>query len=403
MGKINKKVHSIKWSFLLYVPFCLAIAFVGALVIGFCTNYLQDWYRSTYFNVVVPPKEGYEIIIEEDGYPRVGYIRDDSFIETSLKEKDIIYWFISYGQVITMPGWVILCFIATGRIFYNRELKKPIEILMNASNKISENQLDFKVEYKKKNELGKLCDAFEEMRSALYKSNQEMWQSLEERKRLNAAFSHDLRTPLTVLKGYGDFLEMYVPDKKVSEEKLLSVISMMNGQITRLEHYTQKMNAVQKIEDIVPEINPFFSDELIQTLKETGELVCGDQFSINDGITKKEIYIDRELVLQVYENLISNALRYGENSVKVICNIEDDLLYLSVSDDGKGFSKEALKKASQPFFRDEKEPDKIHFGLGLYICRILCEKCGGELWIENEQGGGKVTATFCCKKISENR
>ena len=403
MGKINKKVYSIKWSFLLYVPFCLVVAFVGALAIGFSTNYLQDWYRSTQSTVVVPPREGYEIIFEEGDYPRVGYIRDDSFTATTSNDGSVLYWFISYGQVITMPGWVILCFIATGTIFYNRELKKPIEILMNASNQISENQLDFKVEYHKKNELGKLCDAFEEMRSALYKSNQEMWQSLEERKRLNAAFSHDLRTPLTVLKGYGDFLEMYVPDKKVSEEKLLSVIAMMNGQITRLEHYTQKMNAVQKIEDIVPKINPVSSDELLQTLKETGELVCGDKFSINDGITKKEIYIDRELVLQVYENLISNALRYGENSVKVTCNIADDLLYLSVSDDGRGFSKEALKNAAQPFFRDEKEPDKTHFGLGLYICRILCEKCDGELWIENEQGGGKVTAVFCCKEISENR
>ena len=403
MGKINKKVYSIKWSFLLYVPFCLVVAFVGALAIGFSTNYLQDWYRSTQSTVVVPPREGYEIIFEEGDYPRVGYIRDDSFTATTSNDGSVLYWFISYGQVITMPGWVILCFIATGTIFYNRELKKPIEILMNASNQISENQLDFKVEYHKKNELGKLCDAFEEMRSALYKSNQEMWQSLEERKRLNAAFSHDLRTPLTVLKGYGDFLERYVPDKKVSEEKLLSVIAMMNGQITRLEHYTQKMNAVQKLEDIVPKINPVSSDELLQTLKETGELVCGDKFSINDRITKKEIYIDRELVLQVYENLISNALRYGENSVKVTCNIADDLLYLSVSDDGKGFSKEALKDAAQPFFRDEKEPDKTHFGLGLYICRILCEKCGGELWIENEQGGGKVTAVFCCKEISENR
>ncbi|MCH5281148.1 MAG: HAMP domain-containing histidine kinase [Lachnospiraceae bacterium] len=403
MGKINKKVHSIKWSFLLYVSFCLVIAFVGSMAVGVSTNYLQDWYRSTYPDAIAPPTERYEIIYDDGGYPRVGYIRDDSFIEKTLKKESVIYWFISYSQVIIIPVWFILCFIATGTIFYNRELKRPIEVLMNAANKISENQLDFKVEYHKKNELGKLCDAFEEMRSALYKSNQEMWQSLEERKRLNAAFSHDLRTPLTVLKGYGDFLEMYVPDKKVSEEKLLSVIAMMNGQITRLEHYTQKMNAVQKIEDIVPKINSVSSDELIQTLKETGELVCGDKFSINDGITKKEIYIDRELVLQVYENLISNALRYGENSVKVTCRICDDLLYLSVSDDGRGFSKEALKNAAQPFFRDENEPDKIHFGLGLYICRILCEKCGGELLIENEQGGGKVTAAFCCKKISENR
>ena len=57
---------------------------------------------------------------------------------------------------------------------------------------------------------------------------------------------------------------------------------------------------------------------------------------------------------------------------------------------------ETIAKAAEPFFRDEKEPDKIHFGLGLYICRTLCEKCGGELIIENGEKGGKVTATIRC-------
>ncbi len=66
-----------------------------------------------------------------------------------------------------------------------------------------------------------LCMAFDEMRQTLYENNREMWRSLEERKRLNSAFSHDLRTPLTVLRGYTDFLEKYIPSGKVSEQKLL--------------------------------------------------------------------------------------------------------------------------------------------------------------------------------------
>ena len=81
------------------------------------------------------------------------------------------------------------------------------------------------------------------MRSALYESNRQLWRSLEERKRLNAAFSHDLRTPLTVLRGYADFLEKYIPGGRIPEKKLLEVLGMMNGQIVRLEHYTQKMSA----------------------------------------------------------------------------------------------------------------------------------------------------------------
>lgn len=78
-----------------------------------------------------------------------------------------------------------------------------------------------------------------------------------------------------------------------------------------------------------------------------------------------------------------------------------------VKDDGKGFSGEALRCAAEPFFRDEKEPDKTHFGLGLYICRILCGKCGGMLTIGNakdvggEVCGGRVTVVVSCKKAPE--
>ena len=74
---------------------------------------------------------------------------------------------------------------------------------------------------------------------------------------------------------------------------------------------------------------------------------------------------------------------------------------ISVSDDGKGFTESALENAEKPFFRDDKESD-THFGLGLYICRIICEKCGGKLQIANHEGGGKVTAEFFCGKKSKS-
>ena len=364
MGKVKRKGRSLKWGMARYLPMCLICAFMGTFIIAGGTNYVQIWYR--------------------DSHPGVRL----AFIS--------LYWIISYAQVLLIPAWVFFCIALAGRIFYNRELKKPIDILLDASRKIADNQLDFKVEYQKQNELGMLCTAFEDMRSALYENNREMWRSLEERKRLNSAFSHDLRTPLTVLRGYVDFLEKYIPDGKVTEEKLLSVISMMNGQISRLEHYTQKMNAVQKLEDIVPNVRCISGERFLENLCETGQMMCGDKFHLSSTPDHGNIIVDMELVMQVYENLISNALRYAIGSVAVSCDISENILTISVLDDGKGFTEEALKNATQPFFHDEKEPDKTHFGLGLYICRILCEKCGGMLTTQNHENGGKVTATFFC-------
>lgn len=403
MGKIKKRSHSLKWKFLLYMPICFIVAVLGSFGIGVATNYVQDWYRYKYPQSKLSDSY-YELHISEDNHEYVVYTdHNGDPVQPFDPKRQATYWMISNAQLLIVPLWIFFCVLQTGVLFYNRELKKPIDILLGASKRIADNDLDFKVEYKKQNELGMLCAAFDEMRSSLYENNREMWRSLEERKRLNSAFSHDLRTPLTVLKGYADFLEKYVPDGKVSEEKLLSIISMMNGQISRLEHYTQKMNAVQKLEDIVPNNSKIPVKELFAMFAETGRLICGDSFQINTAPNDKIISIDTEIVMQVYENLISNAVRYAENFVEVECSITENILTISVLNDGNGFTDEALKNAAQPFFRDEKEPDKLHFGLGLYICRILCEKCGGTLTLENHENGGKVTAEFLGEEISESR
>ena len=406
MGKMKKKKKfiSLKWGFLIYLPLCMVISIAGSFGIGVITNYVQDWYRYKYPGLKLSDSY-YELHINEDDHAYVVYTdHNGNPVQPYDQKRQAIYWLISNTQLLLVPLWVIFCIVLTGAIFYTVELKKPINILLDASKKIADNQLDFRVEYKKKNELGNLCSAFDEMRSALYENNREMWRSLEERKRLNSAFSHDLRTPLTVLKGYADFLEKYIPDGKVSEEKILSVISMMNGQILRLENYTQKMNSVQKLEDIVPQAEEIPAEKLFENLSETGKLLCTEkEFRTEFSSDRERISADYEILMQVYENLVSNAVRYAESSVEVHCIIAENTLTISVLDDGKGFSEEALKKAVQPFFRDEKESDKMHFGLGLYICRVLCEKCGGTLNISNHENGGKVTAEFFCEKISESR
>ncbi|MCH5348315.1 MAG: HAMP domain-containing histidine kinase, partial [Oscillospiraceae bacterium] len=330
MGKM-KKFHSLKWCFLWYLPLCFLISVAGSFGIGIVTNYIQDWYRYKYPELKLSDSY-YELHISEDGDTYVIYTdQSGNPIQTYDQEHQAVYWIISNAQMLLVPIWVIVCIVLTGAVFYNIELKKPINILLDASKRISDNQLDFKVEYKKQNELGMLCTAFDEMRSALYESNREMWRSLEERKRLNSAFSHDLRTPLTVLKGYSDYLEKYIPEGKVSEDKLLSVISMMNGQISRLEHYTIKMNAVQKLEDIVPQKEEVSTEKLFENLSETGKLLCTEKEFVTEFSSDREkIFTDSEIVMQVYENLVSNAVRYAEKSVKVVCEASRDLLEISV-------------------------------------------------------------------------
>ncbi len=400
MGKIKKR-YSLKWRLIRYIPICAVLAILGTYVIGISTNELQTWYNQKFSEEDAQNRDkGYELVLYEDGTTRYEYYEKSKFT-SSRQAHEVIYWIISNTQIVLVPLWVFGCVAAAGFVFYKRELADPITILMDASEKISQNQLDFKLEKTKPNELGELCDSFEHMRESLYQSNQEIWRMLEERKRLNAAFSHDMRTPITVLKGYADLLEKYIPDGKISEEKLLEVLEMMSGQISRLESYTQKMSAVQRLEDVVPDAKETSWKSFTEACRGGAKMLASKvQLDFVCKADVETVNIDQELVLEVYENLISNAARYAKEHITVQIVQEKSVLEISIEDDGIGFSKEALEHATNPFYKEESKQEEnkreahAHFGLGLYICKVICEKSGGSLLITNSQNGGKVVAKF---------
>lgn len=95
----------------------------------------------------------------------------------------------------------VTALLLTAALFYRWKLKAPLAVLSDGAGCIMENDLDFTVSAVSNDELGRLCAAFETMRQSLLENNRLLWRQTEERKRLNAAFSHDLRNPVTVLKG----------------------------------------------------------------------------------------------------------------------------------------------------------------------------------------------------------
>ena len=277
-------------------------------------------------------------------------------------------------------------------------------MLTVASEKIGANDLDVTIPQPSADELGKLCASFEKMRDSLEQNNKAMWKAMEERRRLNAAFAHDLRTPLTVLQGYSDFLLEGLPAGEVTPEKAAETVDTMKRSLTRLQRYVEGMNSLQKLEDLSPSRKPVSLDLLCSQLRETAEILRGPEgfaLTVSGG---GELVLDQELVFQVFENLMQNAARYVRDKVEISVKRNRGFLSLTVADDGPGFPPEALKKAAEPYYRADKAAspgsaeEVQHFGLGLYICRLLCEKHGGMLLLKNRpQGGAAVTALFSCE------
>lgn len=289
---------------------------------------------------------------------------------------------------VTTPVWSALCILGAALLFYRNKLKRPLAELRLASEKISQNDLDFTVVVHNRDELGQLCASFETMRAALAQNFSEMWRQMEERKRLNAAFAHDLRTPLTVLKGHNEMLQFS------GDEQTRATAVTMQRHISRLEHYVDTMSQLRRLEDTQPVYRQTPLKVLVASLYESGTILCeqaGKRFSMENRITSLSLPLDGNLISRVYGNLIANAVRYAASQVELCLEETAEGLLLSVSDDGPGFDKNSLEKATEPYFTGEKAD---HFGLGLYTSKILCEHHDGWLRIENTVSGAKVTVFF---------
>ncbi|WP_223068693.1 HAMP domain-containing sensor histidine kinase [Paenibacillus caui] len=399
MGRIRRIFGnlSIKKTFMLYMLLFLLIAALFSLTTINLADVIQNRVKLSYADAKKQIAVGEGGVILEIRNEEIPYTAKDW---TLIQICDFI-------QTWSIPIFFGSCIVLSSLLFYRNKLKKPIEILSGASEKIAANDLDFHIVYDSRDEMGQLCSSFEKMRSSLEANYRDMWRSMEERKRLNAAFSHDLRTPLTVLRGYADFLMRYMPQDKIPKDKLVSTMSTMSGHILRLQNYVDSMNTLQKLEDFHMTPKPVDIPSFSLQLKQSAEILAQKQniaIDLVNHVPQQEICLDPEVAAQVFENLISNAVRYAKSRIRITCSMDADGRFrISVFDDGSGFSAEALHKAASPYYKGEERSDETHFGLGLNICQILCEKHGGELiWANGPHGGAEITASFMAARKSED-
>ena len=177
---------------------------------------------------------------------------DGSVVEWhGLSMAENIAYYGCYAAMIGLPVLSIIVGIGSAAaLYYHMKLKAPILQLQEGMKRIQDNDLDFSIGYSSDDELGQLCRSMEKMRKELRYNSKALWETLRQRKLLNASVAHDLRTPITVLRGYVDFLEKNIPQDKLTEEMLMDTISSMQGAVLRLERYVECVRDVEKIEGI---------------------------------------------------------------------------------------------------------------------------------------------------------
>ena len=308
------------------------------------------------------------------------------------------YSFYEYTEEMAAICWYTVFLLLAATIFYFWKIRTPFRLLTEATEKIARHDLGFEVADCGQDEFGRLCRSFEEMRKELVKNETVLWRASEERKRLNAAFSHDLKTPLTILQGHTDMLLEDLPDERCSRTELFESVRTISRQVTRIHDYVKTMNSIQKLEDYEIHPEPLPPSDFIQILSDiVFGLFAPEKAEIISELSEEPLNIDSQVLSQICENLCSNASRYTKDMLQVTVLRKRDILTLIFLDDGPGFSPNDLKAAVRPYYRGDNSEKSTHFGLGLYICDLLCQKHGGTLSIENNsQGGAKITVEIFC-------
>lgn len=299
-----------------------------------------------------------------------------------------------------IQSWCVLFYsvgaiILVSWLFYRGKLEIPILIIQDGARHVSRSQLDFDCTYMAQDEMGELCQAFDSMRRQLIENYQNTWNLMEEQRCLNAAFAHDLRTPLTVIRGYTEFLKTYYPSGKISQENLMEYLNLIAEQVQRLQDFSNTMKEVNTIEELEPKLRKQNSAELAKKIRDTIEILDGMEglhLFFSENLPEKQLYADETVIMEVLENLVSNAMRYAKTRIEVSLDMSEDGKYLQVyvQDDGPGFTKEGLEKASGPYYGEKDQTG--HFGIGLFLCKVLCEKHQGKLDLSNSIENGAI----CC-------
>lgn len=387
MGKIKTKSLRTSMAVTFLITICVT-ALLSSVTI-FAANQVQhEILKKRYMTINSP-----DFQVDENTGNYILDIDNNKITWQPLSTWDTVAYYGSYAAMVGLPVFYIAVGIgAAAAVYYRKKLREPITQLQNGVERIQEDNLDFHIEYDGDDELGRLCCSMEKMRRELRQKHKALWESLEQRKLLNASVSHDLRTPITVLKGYLDYLEKNIPQDKLTEDMLLDTVSSMQGAVNRLELYVESVRDIEKIENIEIEKRSENVKLLLNELRSNVRQLAGNkEIIISNDITVDKIQIDKGVFFRILENLLQNALRYAEKQVSINLSHKKDFLILTVKDDGKGFSAADLEKATTVFYSNDKE--KQHFGIGLSVCKILCEKHGGLLYVGNQkEKGACVTA-----------
>ena len=287
-------------------------------------------------------------------------------------------------------------------------ISSPIENLTKATKNIRDGNLDFEVKVEGVQEIQELCKDFEEMRVKLKLANEEKLEADRQNRELISNISHDLKTPITAVKGYVEGIMDGVADTPEKMDRYIRTIynkaNEMDRLINELTFYSKintnripynfnKVNVREYFDDAAEEL------EYDLTAKNV-------EFEYQNAVAPEVMVIaDVEQMRRVINNIVGNSVKYmdkEEKKISLYVRDAGDEIEVSITDNGKGIPSKDIGNIFNRFYRADtsRNSGQGGSGIGLSIVKKIMEDHGGRVWAESKEGEG-TTMTFSLRKYVE--
>ena len=294
-------------------------------------------------------------------------------------------------------------------IWIYKGIAPQIKILKIAANNVKEGNLDFSVATGGTDEMSEVCNAFEDMRVRLKNNAKDRLEDEAEQRALISNIAHDLKTPITAIKGYAEGMLDGVADTPEKREKYIRTIynkaNEMNTLINELTLYSnidtnkipynfQKLNIHSYFEDCIEELGMDLENQHIRL--DYANYVDPDVL----------IIADPEQLGRIIHNIVSNSVKYMRADVasRIAITIKDvgDFVQIEVADNGKGIATKDLPYVFDRFYRADASRNSAAggSGIGLSIVKKIVEDHGGKIWVTSKENEG-TTMYFVIRKYQE--
>ena len=336
----------------------------------------------------------YQLIYREDGYCIIQYDLQAHFASSTLHKV------FSMPEVLAilvfLVGFLLIACVIASR--FGKKLNAELSPLITATDAIRQQELDFEVSPTNIKEFNTVLNSIDEMKIALGTSLKQQWNAEQNRKTQISALAHDIKTPLTIVKGNTELL--LEADLSEEDKELLKYIHASSDKI---EQYLALLMSAAKAESPV-EFNPklFSVDEFISEIKLEATALClAKNITLTTDISSlpEMFYGDTALLASALSNILANAIEYSPpyGNVKISISGREDMLTFTITDSGKGFSFASLKNATQQFYTEQEERSGKHYGMGLFIAESVAKKHGGKLIIANNEKDCGAVVTLIVK------